>query len=281
MLLLFGAIGTKAMYLGKVYKDEKEWISTRHIRLMKGLGFSTNTTLNKTNGKMVNITTVTGGAMAFSFEVAALISMTFVMFWIAARKSRVNSFDASDEEGKKKLARLLIYKAYSHDAKFTAPADIDKGYDDIKDKNLREEAELKYENYTKFMDRYEQHPNLRVFVGSHAFQKKSSSYFLMIILLNLMQTVARNGLIDIPGLFFILILTSVAILRKRFPVFYGFFALLMTYFYAFLVLIKVIHEQALEISFVQVNIEESFNSTDPKRGMFTKLMVAGFGVNIN
>lgn len=170
MVLLVAAIGGKAMFYGKVYKDDTEPVSTMHRRLMRGLGFTANTTLNKTNGgKMVHITTVTGGAMAFSFEVATLISMTFVMLWIAARKSRVNSFDPTEEEGKRKLARLLIYKAYSHDAKFTAPADMDKGLDDIKDKNLREEAEKKYENYSKFMELYEKHPDLRVFVGNFAF----------------------------------------------------------------------------------------------------------------
>jgi hypothetical protein len=91
---------------------------------------------------------------------------------------------------------------------------------------------------------------LRFYVGCHNFQKKSTSFLTWSILIYMIQAVSKNGLIDMPGLFMILTLASISILRKTFPVFYGFFSLGMMYYFSIIILTKIMFDTAMDISFI-------------------------------
>jgi hypothetical protein len=171
-----------------------EPLHTFRKRLFKGLGFTVK--MKPPKPEMLNITTFKGNVTStlnfswtsFQFEIAALFVLCFAFFVINLRRTRLQAFNPDTEQGKRALARLIIYKSYKSNSKLIEENEEIDSY--IKDNHVakedKEDVQKIVQSYYKMMKLFDKQSNMRLYVGCNHFKKKSMNFLCMGLLIYLL-----------------------------------------------------------------------------------------------
>lgn len=190
---------------------------------------------------------------SFGFETVAFIVLLLYLYLLGGWNKALTEFTQTDDaESRELLQKMLVVARYSHLAekytKYDSDAEVQAsmglGSESFEQKSVRQRKKQARKDYMKIADRVRASlPTL--YFDCYSFATYNKLFFLLILLMTLVQAVTYNGLIDIPSLFLILAFMALYAFRSSYFSFYMHFTMFFVYYMSLITFVKIVQEIAV------------------------------------